>query len=78
MPTRKFAGCPATPVGAAEGFDLLILKTKSKDRSLRQLLQGRGDLMFHVLLQVVIEVSQDCATQRQESTNDKCARALNL
>jgi hypothetical protein len=32
------------PVGAAEGCDLLILplKTTSKDRSLRQLLQGRG------------------------------------
>jgi hypothetical protein len=31
-----------TPVGAAEGCDLLILflKTRSKDRSLRQLLQG--------------------------------------
>ncbi|CAI8699144.1 hypothetical protein EMIT0P395_100012 [Pseudomonas sp. IT-P395] len=30
-------------VGAAEGCDLLIwmLKTRSKDRSLRQLLQGR-------------------------------------
>ncbi|CAI8987646.1 hypothetical protein EMIT0P218_70176 [Pseudomonas sp. IT-P218] len=30
------------PVGAAAGCDLLILKTKSKDRSLRQLLQGFG------------------------------------
>ncbi|SMQ27247.1 hypothetical protein SAMN04488483_3529 [Pseudomonas helmanticensis] len=28
------------PVGAAEGCDLLILFLKSKDRSLRQLLQG--------------------------------------
>jgi hypothetical protein len=33
----------ATPVGAAEGCDLLILifkNTRSKDRSLRQLLHG--------------------------------------
>jgi hypothetical protein len=29
-----------TPVGAAEGCDLLIFKTTSKDRSLRQLLHG--------------------------------------
>ena len=28
------------PVGAAEGCDLLILFLRSKDRSLRQLLQG--------------------------------------
>jgi hypothetical protein len=38
------AGHPAF-VGAAEGCDLLILilnKSKSKDRSLRQLLQGIG------------------------------------
>jgi hypothetical protein len=33
-------------VGAAEGCDLLMLlsKTRSKDRSLRQLLQGGGVL----------------------------------
>ncbi|CAI8737953.1 hypothetical protein EMIT0215P_130057 [Pseudomonas serboccidentalis] len=31
-----------SPVGAAEGCDLLLLKkAKSKDRSLRQLLQGQ-------------------------------------
>ncbi|WP_353189064.1 hypothetical protein, partial [Pseudomonas sp.] len=33
-------------VGAAEGGDLLILFIKAKDRSLRQLLQGRNRATF--------------------------------
>jgi hypothetical protein len=39
QPDRTTSPKYTTPVGAAEGCDLLILK-KSKDRSLRQLLQG--------------------------------------
>jgi hypothetical protein len=39
--SRALANAAKIPVGAAEGCDLLILKkTKSKDRSLRQLLRA--------------------------------------
>jgi hypothetical protein len=54
MPKMKLSGAgarnciqPEIPVGAAEGCDLLILETKSKDRSVPQLLHGdAGDPDF--------------------------------
>jgi hypothetical protein len=73
---------PNTPVGAAEGCDLLILKTKVKESqpsaAPTQKRCDSGVTGFYSPTPGVCAVSQDCATQRQESTNGILRPAINL
>jgi hypothetical protein len=49
-----------------------------ENRSQRQRQDGKTVTGFYTLLQAAGVLSQDCATRRQKSTNEKPVAALNL
>ena len=67
------------PVGAAEGCDLLILKkTKSKDRSLRQLLQEACVDQDFLAAALALTLRWRCASNRQTPVATETLRLLTL